>query len=117
MPQSHRKHMEWSPGRFLNWANQTGPRTRDLVRHLLQDKPHPEHGYRACLGLLGLSRKYTPQRLEAACERALGLRAPNYRSVKSILETGLDRRKLPPQKEDLFTTPGHENVRGPHYYQ
>ena len=92
MPLSHRKHMEWSPGRFLNWANQTGPRTRDVVRHLLEDKPHPEHGYRACLGLLGLSRKYTPQRLEAACERALMLRAPNYRSVKSILEKGLDRQ-------------------------
>lgn len=116
MPQSHRKHRDWSPGRFLNWANQKGPRTRDIVRHLLEDKPHPEHGYRACLGLLGLSRKYTPERLEAACERAMALRAPNYRSVKSILETGLDRQKLPPHEEDLFTTPSHGNVRGPDYY-
>lgn len=117
MPASHRKHMEWSPGRFLTWGNEVGPRTRDVVRHLLEDKPHPEHGYRACLGLLGLSKKYTPSRLEAACERALGLRAPNYRSVKNILATGLDRQVLRRKEDELFSIPDHGNLRGPHYYQ
>lgn len=117
MPLSHQKHLEWTPGRFLSWGNQVGPRTRDVVRHLLEDRPHPEHGYRSCLGLLSLSKKYTPARLEAACERALGLQSPNYRSVKSILVTGLDRQGPPRREEELFTIADHGNVRGPHYYQ
>jgi transposase len=116
MPQAHRKHMDWTPGRLLSWGNQMGPRTRDVVRHLLENRPHPEHGYRSCLGLLRLEKKYTAPRLEAACERALALRAANYRSVKNILATGLDRQELPRKEEELFTIPDHGNVRGPHYY-
>ena len=116
MPQSHRKHMTWTPGRLLTWGNKMGPRTRDVVRNLLENRPHPEHGYRSCLGLLSLEKKYTPQRLEAACERALALKAANYRSVKNILATGLDRQELPRKEEELFTIPDHGNVRGPHYY-
>lgn len=58
MPKAHRAHLEWTPGRYLTWAAESGPNTRDLVRHLLFRKPHPEQGYRSCLGLLSLSRRY-----------------------------------------------------------
>jgi len=116
MPAAHRKHMEWSPGRFLQWGNDIGPRTRDVVRHLLENRPHPEHGYRSCLGLLSLTRKFGKERLEAACQRAMHLNAPNYRSVQSILQTGRDRLPLPIQQKELFALPSHENIRGPHYY-
>lgn len=115
MPKAHRAHLEWTPGRFLNWAVEIGPSTRDLVRHLLTHKPHPEMGYRSCLGLLTLAKRYGHDRLEAACGCALALGAPTRRSVVSILERGLDR--LPPDEDADVTIGTHENVRGPAYYQ
>jgi transposase len=116
MPHAHRQHMEWTPGRFLNWALTIGPHTCALVQHLLEHKPHPEQGYRSCLGLLNLVKRYGPARLEAACQRALTLHAPTRRSVASILEHGLDH--LPLSSPPLMpTTPMvHENLRGPTYY-
>jgi len=116
MPKAHRQHLEWTPGRFLNWALTIGPHTRALVQHLLEHKPHPEQGYRSCLGLLNLVKRYGPVRLEAACQRALTLHAPTRRSVASILDHGLDQLPLnsPPL---LPTTPlVHDNLRGPTYY-
>lgn len=116
MPKAHRAHLEWTPGRFLTWAAEVGPETRDLVRHLLERKPHPEMGYRSCLGLLSLARQYGRERLEAACARALSLSAPTRRSVHSILQRGLDRLP-PPGDEPAVTIRAHENVRGPAYYR
>ncbi|MGH9929081.1 MAG: IS21 family transposase [Pyrinomonadaceae bacterium] len=116
MPKAHRAHLEWTPGRLLNWALQVGPHTRDLVKHLLWNRPHPEMGYRSCLGLLNLAKRFGRERLEAACERALLLGSPNRRSVVSLLEQGLDRSPLP---EPTVAQPPlfHENIRGPDYYQ
>ena len=114
MPRSHQKHQQWSPGRFLNWAGAIGPCTLEVVTRQLTDRPHPEHGYRACLGLLNLAKRFSQPRLEAACERALGLGTVNYRSVHSILEKGLDQvTASEPQGGEL---PRHDNVRGPDYY-
>ena len=56
MPESHRRHLEWTPGRLLNWALSIGPATRDVVKWQLDNRPHPEQGYRACLGLLNLAK-------------------------------------------------------------
>jgi transposase len=116
MPKAHRAHMEWTPGRLLNWAVEVGPHTRDLVKHLLWNRPHPEMGYRSCLGLLNLAKRFGRERLEAACQRALQLGSPNRRSVVSLLEQGLDQLPLPETvpAEPLLT---HENIRGPGYYQ
>jgi len=97
MPKSHQAHRDWSPGRFLNWAADIGPCTAEVVKRQLEDRPHPEHGYRACLGLLNLARRHDRQRLEKACERALDIRSATYQSVASILKQGLDR--LPPEEE------------------
>ncbi|WP_198034103.1 Mu transposase domain-containing protein [Acidihalobacter ferrooxydans] len=116
MPRSHQAHRDWSPGRFMRWAAGIGPCTAAVVKQQLEDRPHPEHGYRACLGLLHLARRYDRQRLERACARALAIRSPSYRSVASILKQGLDR--LPPEEDshgqDLL--PLHGNVRGAGYY-
>lgn len=115
LPKSHRAHLEWTPGRFLNWALAIGPHTRDLVRHLLESRPHPEQGYRSCLGLLTLERGYGKERLEAACHRALNINSPTRRSVASILEQGLDR--LPLMEETSEVELWHENLRGSSYYR
>ena len=120
MPESHRKHMQWTPGRLLNWALSIGPATRDVVKWQLENRPHPEQGYRACLGLLNLVKHYGPTRLEAACGRALAIGSPKRKSIKSILEAKLD------QHPDLFaaaektlctTALQHRNVRGADYFR
>jgi len=116
MPASHRAHLEWTPGRFLNWAVQVGPNTRDLVRHLLTNRPHPEMGYRSCLGLLSLAKRYGNPRLEAACARALLIGAPSRPSVVSILKQGLDSQPVS-DTEQPATPLVHENLRGAAYYR
>lgn len=116
MPESHRRHLEWSPGRIVRWAGQTGPATGGLVAAILESRPHPEQGYRSCLGILRLGRRYGPERLEAAAARALAIRALSYRSVESILKRGLDRSPLP-DAVPAGPTRRHENVRGATYYE
>src|SRR5271166_3293502 len=92
MPRSHRAHAEWSPARLINWGASIGANTCAVVEHLLKSKPHPEQGYRACLGLLALARQYGQGRLEAASALAVKLQSPTRKSVLSILKTGRDQR-------------------------
>ena len=115
MPASHRAHLQWTPAKLIAWGKSVGVSTAAVVSWQLEHRPHPEQGYRACLGLKRLARQYTPARLEAACTRALAIRSPVYHSVASILKNGLDRQHsvLPAAPSAL---PVHENVRGPDYY-
>lgn len=118
MPDRHQKYLEWTPSRIIRWASDTGTNTKELVATILSTKPHPQQGYRACLGILRLGKRYTPQRLEAACARALAIRAYSFKSVESILKNGLDQQPLPTQQPELKLFPLHHlNVRGKHYYQ
>jgi transposase len=117
MPKAHQKHLAWTPSRLIHWAESLGPGTAALVEAILADRPHPEQGYRSCLGILRLSKRYGPERLEAACARALVVRARSYRHVDSILRRGLDRLPLPGAREPAAPTAAHENVRGADYYQ
>jgi transposase len=117
MPASHRAHAEWTPSRLISWAGKTGPATADLVTKILETRPHPEQGYRACLGIMRLGREHGADRLEAACHRAGQLRAYSYRTIKNILQSGMDR--LPLEEETTGSTlvaPVHGNIRGAAYY-
>ena len=116
MPESHRRHAEWTPARIAAWAGKTGPAAGWLVTEIMASRPHPEHGFRSCLGIMRLGKRYGDERLEAACARALAIRALSYRSVESILKAGLDALPLP--GSEPVTTPigDHANVRGPGYY-
>jgi transposase len=116
MPDSHRRYSEWSPARITAWAHKTGPATAQLAGFIMAERPHPEQGYRACLGLIRLGRSVGPARLEAASARALTLRSHNYKTVASILRTGLDAQALS-APEPARPYSHHENVRGPNYYQ
>lgn len=113
-PASHQRYLEWSPSRLIAWAQQMGPATGELVQAILEHRPHPEQGYRSCLGIMRLGRRYGQERLEAACRRALEIRALSYKSVKSILSAGLDR--LPRRRATQIPVRAHENVRGSRYY-
>jgi transposase len=115
MPASHRAHLEWTPSRLVEWAKTVSPHTAALAQKLLESKPHPEHSYRACLGLMNLAKRYGHDRLGAACARALASGAVSYTSVKSILSEGLDRLPLS-MAPAAPAPPQHENLRGPAYY-
>lgn len=117
MPESHRQHAARTPRRITGRAARTGPATADLAGKIIASRPHPGQGYRAALGIIRLAGRYGPDRAEAACARALRLRACSYRSVESILRTGLDRQPLPGDAPALAPHPAHANVRGPGYYQ
>ena len=117
MPASHRAHRDWSPGRITRWARTVGPKTAELVEGVLAARPHPEQGYRSCLGILRLGRRYGDARLEAACARALAARGFGYRSVESILRTGLDRQPLLALVPPPPVPRPHDNLRGPAYYR
>jgi len=115
MPSSHREHRKWNPPRVVATAKRIGPHTSQLVDQLLSSKPHPEQGYRPCLGIVRLADKYDEDRLEAACRRALAYSSVSYKSVKSILEKGLDRIE---EEEEEGTAPPvkHRNIRGQSAY-
>jgi transposase len=116
MPEAHRRHATWTPARIVAWAERTGPSTAGLVAAIMASRPHPEQGFRSCLGIMRLGRRYGEARLEAAAIRALAIRAHSYRSVESILKAGLDGVPLPGD-EPVTTIGDHANVRGPAYYE
>jgi transposase len=119
MPKAHQRHSEWTPGRLINWAEKTGVYTAKIVEEILASRPHPEQGYRSCMGIIRLGKSYSSERLEAACKRACHFRAFSYKSVQSILQNKLDSEPLPPLEPEPQEKAKsiHPNVRGPSYYQ
>ena len=116
MPASHRKYREWTPSRIIRWAGQNGPATGALVASIMEHRRHPEQGFRSCLGIMRLVTRYSPERVEAACRRALGLRAYSYKSVESILKHNLDLQPVEsPTVQDHPII--HYNIRGRDYYR
>ncbi len=115
MPAAHRAHMEWTPQRLIHWGQSIGTATAECVTRLMAENKHPEHGYRACLGLLSLAKRYGKPRLEAACMLALQLGACQYRHVRDILANNRDKNA--PATAGDWTSPDHAHVRGPGYYQ
>lgn len=117
MPASHRAHREWTPASLLAWAASVGPSVYEVVAHTLESKPHPEQGYRSCLGLRSLAKRYGAERLEAACRRAVMIQGTSLESIGSILKLGLDRLPLVCDDEPRDLELVHENVRGADYYK
>jgi hypothetical protein len=116
MPKAHQRYVNRMPSRLIEEAGEVGPNLAKLVATILQQRPHREHGYRSCLGILRLCRDYPPERMEAAAVRALAFRLHSYRSLKSILERGLDREGVAAAQETTAALPAHPNVRGAAYY-
>ena len=114
MPSSHRRYADWTPERIQRQASEIGPQTSALVEIILRERPHPEQGFRACVGILRHAKSFGRERLEAACERALEIGARSYTSVTSILKTNLDRK--PPAPATDGPAIAHDNIRGPGYF-
>lgn len=113
-PRSHREFGEWPPERLVVWAQKTGPSTAEVARAILSRGSHPESGRRACLALLRMAERYTGERLEAACARAVRIGNPTRKSVEAILKSGLDKAALPSEAEPNSVK--HENIRGGDYF-
>ena len=115
MTAAHLEVKGWSPQRLSDWAARIGPHTCAVITSVLGQRRHPQQGYRACLGILRMGKEFGDDRLEAACDRAIAVGTPHYRSLLSILKHGLDRKPVsaPTQTSLPFE---HANVRGPNYY-
>lgn len=115
MPKSHRAHAEQTPLAIVAWAKSVGPKTEEMVTRIFEDRPHPEAGFRSCLGLMRLKDDFPPERIERACGRALRARTYSRRSVLLILKKKLDEVE-DDATPDLPPRPPHRNVRGGEYY-
>lgn len=115
MPPKHQKYAKWTPERFIRWGNGIGPQTGKLVSTVLATRPHPQQAYRTLFGILRLDKSY-PGRLENACHRAMHIGATSYKSVESILKTGLDKHPVP-ESQPKQSPVEHDNIRGAGYYQ
>ncbi len=114
MPSAHRRYAEWTPERLQRQARDIGPNTEALILAMLARRPHPEQGFRTCLGVLRLFRGLDPARAETVSLRAVALGALSYASVASILKHRLDKPASPHAADD--TPLLHDNIRGARYY-
>ena len=115
MPEKHRQMGEWTPDRFIRWAEKIGPATAALITAVLNSRRHPQQAYRSCLGLLRLAKCHGDARLEAAATRALAIGSYSYRSVESILKHRLDETSA--EQFERADPVEHDNIRGGLYYQ
>ena len=115
MPSSHRRYCDWTHERILREAAAIGDDTAALVEIILRSRPHPEQGFRSCIGILGLRKRYSAERLDAACAKALALGTRSYGSVAAILKNKQES-KTAPQRETDQPSLLHDNIRGPGYY-
>jgi transposase len=112
MPSAHRRYRDWTHERIRHDAAAIGPDADTLIEVILRSRPHPEQGFRSAIGILGLVKRYGPDRVDAACARALLLNARSYKSVPAILRNGKDRAAAAAHAAILF----HPNIRGRDYY-
>jgi transposase len=112
MPSSHRRYRDWTHERLRREAAATGDDTAALIEIVLRSRPHPEQGFRSCIGILGLRKRYGAERVDAACARALALGTRSYGSVLAILKNARQAKTADAEQPRLF----HENIRGPGYY-
>lgn len=115
MPPSHQQYLEWTPQRIKHWAQRYGPAVSALVEKIMESRKFPEQAYKSCLGIIRLENKFTAQRLNLACQRALEYQAFSYRSIVNILQRGLDKQPLSTTNQNQPQI-NHENIRGARYY-
>ena len=113
MPSSHRRYADWSPARFKRWARHFGPETEGLIIAILANRPHPEQGFRTCLGVLRLYRDLEPERDEAVAAHAVAIGALTYKSIASIIEHKTECHQPPAADGPVID---HPNVRGSQYF-
>jgi transposase len=113
MPSHHKAYSEWNPQRLIHWAEEVGGHVKTVVETILERRRHPEQGYRVCLGILSLAKKYDKERLNKACEKAVHYQNYSLKGIENILKNRLEDY----QQERFQLLPDHTNIRGNQYYQ
>ncbi len=116
MPSAHRRHADWTLERIRREAAGDRPDTAKLADVILESRPHPEQGFRACLGILRLARHYGAERLEAACDRGARHRRPLLRLDPVDPQERPRPAAAPPKPQRELPLPDHANLRGSRYY-
>ena len=117
MPKAHQHQTEWTPERITKWAKTMGDSTMTLCETIMNERPHPEQAFRACIGIIRLSKSYGEDRLESACKYALSIRAHSYKSIESILKKNMDQLQTDPNHKHETITESHEYIRGKDYFE
>jgi len=115
-PPAHQKHLEWTPERIVSWAGTIGANCSAAAQQIMASRPLPEHGFRPCLGLIRLGKRYSNERVNRACGRAIKLNIVGYRHIENMLKSGRDKIPLP-EEQAAPAIVVHDNVRGAGYYQ
>lgn len=116
MASAHRFVSEWTPERFISWAESIHEDVKMYIQKILESKQHPEQAYKSCIGILSFGKKVGNERLIKACSRALNYGIYSYKAIQNILEKGMDSYTEPEENEQL-KMPLHDNIRGKNYYQ
>lgn len=111
---AHRFVSDWTPEKFLSWAETIHEDVKLYILKILERKQHPEQAYKSCVGILGFGKKVGNERLIKACQRALGYGVYNYKTIQKILESGLEKQE---EESEQLQMPFHDNIRGEEYYQ
>lgn len=115
MPQSHQRYAEWTPSRLIHWGKTLSEEVGLLFVEIIKTKPHPEQGFRSCLGIMRLAKVHGEDRLKKACQQALFLKSYSYRTVKNILTHKLESAmSVAPEKTPVIQ---HDHLRGASYYE
>ena len=114
-PKAHQHYAHWSVERLLEWAQRRGGTTGEVITTILEQSPHLQPGLRSALAVMRLEKSYGPERLETACGRALLIGGCSFKSIASILKTGLDEHPIERSSEPVVVE--HANIRGPSYYR
>jgi transposase len=116
-PKAHQRWADWSPSRLIKWGEGVGANVGVFISEVLEARPHPEQGYRSCMGVMRLVKRFGPARTEAACKRALALKSYSYKSIESMLRTGVESLPLKQSSAATMSPREHVNIRGPSYYK
>lgn len=111
------KYQPWDAARVRDWATRIGSSTVTVVNRIFESVPIDEQGLDPALAVLRLSRRYSAERVEAACRIALAgsVRSPRYAHLKPILATEQDKTaRHRPSRDEPPEQGGY--VRGADYY-
>jgi hypothetical protein len=116
MPDRFQKS-EWDDIRIKKWAYSIGVSTGEVIDRIFSSVKIKEQGYNSSLSVLRLGKAYSEERLETACELALGkIRIPRYHHLKSILAANQDKVYLESKKPQIHEPKDGGYVRGAEYY-
>jgi hypothetical protein len=93
MPEKHRKYLAYNTESFLDWAENIGASALLVVKNFLYMHKVEQQGYKTCASLMKLADRYSTERLEKACEKALTYTpSPSLKNITTILRNGQDKK-------------------------